>query len=86
MKRIISFILIMAIVLSLAACNKYPYEAKYTEMGIPLKDYYKTGGVERCAWDIEMYKDKLYVASGDYDKNKGPVMMWYYDFEEKAGS
>ena len=84
LKKTVALILVVLTVLSLSSCKKYPYEAEYTEMGIPLKDYYKTGGVERCAWDVEMYKDKLYVASGDYDKNKGPVMMWHYDFEEEG--
>ena len=84
MKRIVALMLTAVLVLSLASCKKYPYQAEYTELGIPLKDYYTTGGVERCVWDLEVLGNKLYVGSGDYDKNKGPVMMWHYDFEEQT--
>lgn len=84
MKKIISVLLALLCVISIAGCKpNYPYEAEYTELGIPLKDYYKTGGIERCVWDIELYKDELYVGSGDYDKNKGPVNVWKYNFAEE---
>lgn len=61
----------------------YPYTAEYTEMGIPLSEYYAEGGVERCVWDIEWFDNGLYVASGDYDKNKGPVYMTHYSFDDE---
>ena len=83
LKKVISLLLVVTVILSLTSCSKYPYKAEYTEMGIPLKDYYKTGGVERCVWDLEFSDDKLYVGSGDYDKNKGPVIMYHYNFEEE---
>ena len=84
LKKTVALILVVLTVLSLSSCKKYPYEAEYTEMGIPLKDYYKTGGVERCVWDIEYLNGNLFVGSGDYDKNKGPVIMYRYNFEEQA--
>ena len=62
--------------------KEYPYEAEYTEMGIPLAEYYTEGGVERCVWDIEYFDGGIYVGSGDYDKNKGPVYMTHYSFEK----
>lgn len=85
MKKIIAIVLALLCAVSVAGCKpKYPYEAEYTELGIPLKDYYKTGGIERCVWDIEYLDGNLFVGSGDYDKNKGPVMMYRYNFEEQA--
>ena len=85
MKKIIAIVIALLCAISVAGCKPdYPYAAEYTELGIPLKDYYKTGGVERCVWDLEYFDGGLYVGSGDYDKNKGPVVIYHYDFEEQA--
>lgn len=85
MKKIIAVALALLCAISVAGCKPdYPYAAEYTELGIPLKDYYKTGGVERCVWDLEYFDGGLYVGSGDYDKNKGPVVVYHYNFEEQA--
>ena len=84
MKKITAFLLLAVTILALASCGKYPYQAEYAELGIPLKDYYKTGSIERCVWDVEYLDGNLFVGSGDYDKNKGPVMMYRYNFEEQA--
>ena len=56
----------------------------YTELGIPLEQTYLRGGIERNPWDIEIYNGRLYVGSGDYDKNRGPVNLWYYDFDKQT--
>lgn len=61
----------------------YPYNAEYVEMGVPLAEYYRDGGVERCVWDIEYFDNGLFVASGDYDKNRGPVYMTHYSFDDE---
>ncbi len=92
MKRICAYILIFILLLLHTGCGKKgaaetsnePYEAQFTELGIPLNDYYTTGSIERCAWDVEIYEDELYVASGDYDNNKGPVNIWSYSLEERT--
>ena len=63
--------------------KEYPYEAEYTELGIPLSGYYTDGGIERCVWDIEYYDGGIYVGSGDYDKNKGPIYMTHYSLKEE---
>lgn len=82
MKRVISLICAVALLLCSTACApRETYEATVTELGIPLKDVYPQGGMERCVWDVEFYKDALYVGSGDYDRNRGPVYMTHYDFE-----
>lgn len=98
MKRILSLVLLMCVCLCCVGCGeaeplpekpsepviKEPYEATYTEMGIPLAQTYFSGVIARCAWTVEMYEDCLYVGSGDYDTNSGPVNVWYYDFETET--
>ncbi len=85
MKRISVLILIVLMLLTICGCNvkDYPYKASFKELGVPLSDYYTTGGVHRSVWDIEAYNGKVYVGGGDYDKNKGPVMVKYYDVAKK---
>lgn len=56
----------------------------YTELGVAVEEWYYQGGVERNAWDVELFDGRLYVGSGDYDTNAGPVAMYHYDFEKKA--
>ncbi len=78
MKRVL--LLLCALMFVCTACApRDPYEAEFTELGIPLKDVYPDGGVERTAWGIEYYDGALYVGSGDYDTNRGPVNMAHYD-------
>lgn len=67
--------------LPLPACQNdhaVAYEASYESLGIPLSFYYE-GGRERTPWDITVHDDKLFVASGDYDKNAGPIHLMQYD-------
>lgn len=106
MKRILVFLIISAMLLTVTACGNTDSAATtttsttapttapsmvpstdgqlYTELGIPLEQTYQRGGIERNPWDIEMYQGRLYVGSGDYDKNRGPVNLWYYDFDKKT--
>lgn len=35
-------------------------------------------------WDIAVFDNKLFVGSGDYDVNSGPVPMKHYDLSEKV--
>ncbi len=56
----------------------------YVELGVAAEGAYRSGGVPRNPWDVEMYNGRLYVASGDFDKNAGPVYVWYYDFDANA--
>lgn len=53
-------------------------------LGNPLKDnVYKDDSVNniiaRNIWDMQLYNNRIYIGSGDYDKNKGPVHLYYYD-------
>ncbi len=85
MKRISALLLAVFMLFTVCGCNvgDYPLKASYNELGVPLSDYYTSGGIQRCVWDIEAYNGKIYVASGDYDKNKGPVNIKYYDVDKK---
>ena len=56
----------------------------YTELGVAVEEWYYTGGVERNPWDVELYNGQLFVGSGDYDTNAGPVAMFHYDFAKKT--
>lgn len=103
MKRLLAFIIITAMLLTMTACgdgtettttSQTPTTVPsmvpsvegqlYTELGVALEPYYRSGGVERNPWDIELYNGRLYVGSGDYDRNCGPIYVWCYDFEKKA--
>lgn len=33
----------------------------------------------RCPWDIKVFEGKVYVGSGDYGANTGPIVIWAYD-------
>lgn len=59
--------------------TKSASEADYRNLGIPLSEYYPDGIPARTPWDVEIYDEKLFVAAGDYDKNSGPVPIYYYD-------
>ena len=48
-----------------------------------MQEQYPDGIPGRTAWDVEVYDNKLFVASGDYDKNIGPVHIFYYDINKK---
>ena len=55
------------------------YEAIYENLGAPLMSAYPDDPVSRSPWDIFLYDNKLFIAGGDYDKNTGPVPVYYYD-------
>lgn len=78
---LIKYITVLSTLISSVSpiAGSQPYEAEFTQLGIPLEEYYSEGIPARTAWDVEVYDDKLFVASGDYDKNMGPVHIFYYD-------
>lgn len=58
-------------------------------LGNPLKEnVYKDDSVNniiaRNIWDMQLYNNKIYFGSGDYDTNKGPVHIYYYDIENET--
>ena len=60
------------------------------DLGIPLLGQYDDSSMAniraRCSWDMKAYGGRIYVGSGDYDTNKGPVTVWSYDPETKKWS
>lgn len=58
----------------------------YTELGIPTSERYSEGVTARSPWDMAINENKLYIGSGDYDTNAGPVDMWCYDIDKKTWS
>lgn len=58
----------------------------YTELGIPTSDRYSEGTSARSPWDMAIYENKLYIGSGNYDTNAGPVDMWCYDIDKNTWS
>ena len=54
----------------------YAAAATYTNLGAPAASYFPNNLRARCAWDMTIHDGRLYVGSGDYDKNTGfaPVL------------
>lgn len=83
MIAIIEFIYICTSVIFPAVSNAVSppssYEAAYTNLGIPLSGHYENQVNSRSVWDMKIYDNKLFIGGGDYDKNTGPVPVYYYD-------
>lgn len=65
-------------------------KARYIDLGIPLEQRYTASQMAIYPWDMIVFDDYLYVGSGDWQTNKGPIDMWRYDIKnkewEKSGS
>ncbi|MBR1377173.1 MAG: type II secretion system protein [Bacilli bacterium] len=63
--------------------SKYDYTSKIEDLGVPLNTRYPGTSdndiLSRNVWDMKLYDNKIYIGSGDYDKNTGPVDIYYYD-------
>ena len=83
-------VLFLALLLCLfsASCAKAPPEAveriPYTVIGTPTAEVYPDGDTARAPWDMILYKGRLYLGHGDFDKNAGPISVYSYD--PKSGS
>lgn len=49
---------------------------QYVSLGAPAASYYPSNRLARCAWDMILFDDRLYVGCGDYSANSGetPVL------------
>lgn len=51
---------------------------KYISLGAPAEAYYPSGlnRLARCAWDMTIFDDRLYIGCGDFNRNTGesPVL------------
>ncbi len=81
---VVSALLVASLCFPLVACDRVKNNIEYTELGIPLLERYPGGGRARCPSDIELYDGKLYVGSGDFDANWGPVDIWCYNTEDES--
>ena len=74
--------LTLALLSLCVSCAKGPPETihniAYTAIGTPSGEAYPDGGIARSPWDMILYDDCLFVGSGDYDKNAGPVPIYCY--------
>ena len=82
MTRLVSVILALCTVISSGSLVG-SYES-YTEHGIPSESRYITGVRARGVWDIAFEEGSLYIGSGDYDSNAGPVDIWRYDLQRNG--
>jgi len=55
---------------------------KPTEGRYPSNDY--ADCYARSVWDMQYYNGKIYIGSGDYTKNRGPIDIW--SFADDSGS
>lgn len=83
MKRFICVLLVITFLTAVSGCSVRTLDdITYTELGIPTSARYSEGTSARCPWDMIIWNENLYVGSGDYDANAGPVDMWCYDKKE----
>ncbi|MBR1377174.1 MAG: hypothetical protein IJ565_05155 [Bacilli bacterium] len=73
------------IIISTMLENKgtYDYTNKIVDLGVPLSAKYpgesENNVLSRNVWDLQAYNNKIYIGSGDYDKNTGPVDIYSYN-------
>ena len=75
-------VIITILSLTMLACSTNK-TVEYTELGTPSSERYSQGARARCPWDMYIWNEKIYVGSGDYDVNAGPIDIWAYDIENQ---
>lgn len=91
MKRRLRLLIIWIFaVLFLTSCAKKVYndpqieqkdDLTVEELGVPTLDHYLYDTNSRNVWDMVIFRDKLYVASGDAVQNTGPCPVYAYDLK-----
>ncbi|MBQ7821705.1 MAG: hypothetical protein IJ391_05430 [Clostridia bacterium] len=71
--------LILACVTAVSAFSAGFAPSTYTELGIPSSQRYAEGIRARGVWDMAYVDGSLFIGSGDFDNNAGPVDIWCYD-------
>ncbi len=86
MKRMTCILLIITMLIAISGCFlQAPVDyVGYLELGIPTQSRYLKGIRARCPWDMIIWDEKLYIGSGDYGLNAGPVDIWCYDIQEST--
>jgi len=59
------------------------YSNKIEDLGIPLINKYPNDPASRTVWDMQLYNNRIYIGSGNYDTNTGPVDVYYYDLTKE---
>lgn len=59
------------------------YTSQIEDLGIPLITKYpdttEAHVLSRKVWDMQLFNNRIYIGSGDYNLNTGPVDVYYYD-------
>jgi len=53
--------------------------ADVVELGVICNEWYSKSAIANYAWDVKLWKGKLYRGLGDYDKNSGSVRVIAYN-------
>jgi len=61
--------------------DELDYTKEVKDLGIPLISKYPNDILSRNVWDMQLYNNRIYIGAGDYDKNTGPVDVYYLDLE-----
>ena len=78
--KILSLVLALCLtIFSFSGCGK----SKVKELGNPSANQFSLGEMARCPWDIKVFEGRVYVGSGDYGQNTGPIVIWAYDISSK---
>jgi len=91
MKKFISALLFVILVVSLCACNKTTSDTsksqgnicKITDLGICSNENNALPANARVPWDLLVVDGKIFVGTGDFDSNTGPTSIWTYDDSTK---
>ena len=88
LKHCLKITLCVIAILNMTSCSitKTIDSITYIELGIPTSERYSEGITARSPWDMAIYDNKLYIGSGDYNTNAGPVDMWCYDMDKNTWS
>ena len=84
MKRIICALLSIVLMAVSGCAVQTPNYITCIELGIPTRSRYSAGVRARCPWDMIVWEENLYIGSGDYGANTGPVDIWCYDTQENT--
>ncbi len=75
-------IIVLLLIFILCGCSQadaspcFAYKAE--EIGSPFSKHY-SNNIVRTPWDMIIFENKLFIGSGDYDKNSGPCLIASYD-------
>ena len=80
--KLLICVAVFIVSLTISSCSASK-TVEYTELGIPSSERYSQGVRARCPWDMYLWNEKIYIGSGDYDTNAGPVDIWAYDIKNQ---